>query len=366
MYIHLYPHSFHTDFFLAAFKHTIKELYNEDLQSLFLKTDQFIIDSIKDKNPQPAYDMKKVNGISLPQFSDDVIGNIIILPINCPKDNNATMNFIFGLFNLLILMRTFNFRAVLTTSPVPFFDGEDFGELYLDHVPSNIQGFIGNGSLNHSEVDELWDKLTSLYDVASRIDSGTDRHKILLALMMTASANSFRLFFEIDRLILKNVKELYASSVILKVLPVIEKLIPEKRRMAMNALVNLAQFAGKERLIGKNLEVRYAKLKPFDLILKLVEKRGHSIDRDILIGAAVDDIFTHLHRIADEKYKPGATKKGKIEQYVRCFFDEVLDGMYQGNIERLIRDKRILRSAYVFYLEQGLAMKKEETADETK
>ena len=92
-------------------------------------------------------------------------------------------------------------------------------------------------------------------------------------------------------------------------------------------------------------------------MLQKLSYAGGAADIETLKAAAVQDIFDHLSRIADDRYKPGRKKWEAIRQFVDGWFDDVLGGVYGGNRRKLLNDDKLLRSAFHFYVREQIAAK---------
>lgn len=352
-YLHFYPKGFHSAVFLNAFRHTLDKLRGEDNRAIMLKNDQIIIDQLDekvDRDLQLKFSETKSNGNPLPRYSQ-VVGNIITLPLNCPGDND-TQRFIFALQQILIWMRYFNFRAILSRNPIPPLAHNEFDELYLDNLPFNLKGVIGKQNLNQGEVEELWTDIKDYYSISSQVDEGTDRRKVYAKLLRTASDNLMELFFVLDRLIIQkadNEREELAIS--RRVLKKLENLISTKGGEEMESaevIAKLGELAGKSYIKGKTFK-RNSLLKPIDIIFDLLERKSEYLDLETVFATATQQIFDHIKRISPDNKQPGETKYQKIEEFVATFKEDLLEDVYQGKINDLIADQKIIKSAYLFY-----------------
>ena len=129
-------------------------------------------------------------------------------------------------------------------------------------------------------------------------------------------------------------------------------------------LQRLAHIAWQNGLRGRSLE-KSALLYPVSEVFgKLSHSSGH-LDRESLKAAAVQDIFDHLYRIADDRYKPGKKKWQATKQFVDIWFDDVLDGVYGGSLRKLLADEKLIRSAFLFYVREQIPRKQDGGAEET-
>lgn len=127
----------------------------------------------------------------------------------------------------------------------------------------------------------------------------------------------------------------------------------------MDALEHLAKQAWANHIIGASLK-RNALIKPFDMLLEALEESPRPEDRECVRAATVEEIFAHLERINASEYKLGRTKREAVKEYVRIFFDELLDGRYHGDVNRLLDRSRMLRSAYLFHVREQIPLRAQE------
>ena len=121
-------------------------------------------------------------------------------------------------------------------------------------------------------------------------------------------------------------------------------------------LQRLAKIAWQNGLRGRTL-VKSSLLFPVNEVFQKLGHPGEAADRETLKAAAVQDIFDHLSRIADERYKPGRKKREAIKQFVDLWFDGVLQGVYGGNLRKLLSDEKLIRSAFHFYIREQIPYK---------
>lgn len=117
----------------------------------------------------------------------------------------------------------------------------------------------------------------------------------------------------------------------------------------------LAEIAWQNGLRGRSLE-KSSLLFPLDDVLQKFSRIGGAADVETLKAASVQDIFDHLSRIADERYRPGRKKWDAVKQFVDGWFDDVL-AVYGGNHRKLLNDEKLLRSAFHFYVREQIIAK---------
>ncbi len=127
----------------------------------------------------------------------------------------------------------------------------------------------------------------------------------------------------------------------------------------MQELKELATYAAQNSIRGSTFK-RNSLLKPLDIILQELDHCPAPDDRnelELVRAGTKGLIFDHLERIADSEYKPGRTKRDKVNYYVDLFFDGVLDKAHHGKVNRLLNRERLIRSAYLFYVREAIPVK---------
>ncbi len=124
----------------------------------------------------------------------------------------------------------------------------------------------------------------------------------------------------------------------------------------MQELKVLASYAAQNNIRGTSFK-RNSLLKPLDIIMQELDHCAAPDDMnelELIRAGTKEFIFDHLERIAKTDYKPGRTKREKVNHYVDLFFDEVLFKAHHGKVNKLLGRERLLRSAYLFYVREAL------------
>lgn len=127
----------------------------------------------------------------------------------------------------------------------------------------------------------------------------------------------------------------------------------------MQELKELATYAAQNSIRGSTFK-RNSLLKPLDIILQELDRcpaPDNANELELVRAGTKGLIFDHLERIADSEYKPGRTKRDKVNHYVDLFFDGVLDKAHHGKVNRLLNRERLIRSAYLFYVREAIPVK---------
>ncbi len=130
----------------------------------------------------------------------------------------------------------------------------------------------------------------------------------------------------------------------------------------MEPLKQMATLAAEEHIKGRSFK-RNSILKPLDIILENLEREPKEDIRDLVRRASERDIFDHIDRIADPQYKPGRGKQEQIRRYVNLFFDDLLNKVHDGDVNRLLQRSKLMRSAYLIYYRDALPERTKEQVD---
>ena len=128
-------------------------------------------------------------------------------------------------------------------------------------------------------------------------------------------------------------------------------------------LQNLSAIAWESGLRGRSLK-KNSLMAPLDEIFKKLGHHSEAADMELLRAATVEDIFEHLERIADQKYRPGKKKWEATRDFVDSFFEDIYQGIYAGKLQKLLADEKLLRSAYMFYIREQIPRKDMDKTDE--
>lgn len=386
LYLHLFPYSFLTEPFIQGLYTTIRRITTEDstVQALNLHHEEAMRSYLESKMSPPTFRTRTAKGkpqpygIYLPRYADTV-GNLIIFPLN-PAGNNDTQRFLFALWNALVLQRHLGVKVLLSNSPIAPLGKEEFDDLYVDNIPltcvgllphNNYSQFEGNTS-KPASLSQLWEKVGHLFNLQKITRTADNRQDEMTVLVRALAEQPLTLFYATEKLLEAKVRAGQAKVVGLitrlsqQAFPHVEALALSKGGVWMaklsEALQRLAKIAWQEGLRGRSLE-KNSLLFPLSEVFQKLGHPGGIADREALKAAATMDIFDHLNRIANEQYKPGRKKWEASKAFVDAFFKDVLDGVYGGNVRKLLADEKLLRSAFLFYMRESISRK--ELPDET-
>lgn len=374
-YLHLFPYSHLTTPYLRGLQATFNKLRNTDVALQALNVDvSGAMRQIASEHPvQPQIRIQTKQGkpqpygVYVPHYSETIAG-VMIFPVN-PAGTNDTEKYLFALWNALVLQRYFGVKVLMSKSPVPPMEAEALPDVYLDMVPLSCEGLLPrNDFLQFIDNQEgplagLWQQVTALFALRRLLFTTEDDTPALVRAM---SSGPLHLFFTVDRIAER--KDI-GSWIGREALPYLQHLAISLGGSYMEKLSEqlkqAAEIAWKHGLRGATLK-RNSLLYPAQEVLDKMALLGGEPDRETIIAATTQDIFAHLERIAGE-YKPGRTKLDASEQFVRIWYEGILDGVYNGSRQKLLSDKKLILSAYLFYIQAEIPRKaaNPETLDST-
>ena len=125
---------------------------------------------------------------------------------------------------------------------------------------------------------------------------------------------------------------------------------------ASTLLKQMAEMAWKAHIHG-DLQSRYGKLLPMNMIFNQLRRQQMILDLEALQAATAQKVFDHISRTAEGPFKPGRTKHEKVSQFVAVFFEDLLGRTYRGNLARLLSDEKDLKAAFLFYVQAQIPEK---------
>ncbi len=424
-YLHLYPYAFFTAQHLNAMYITLKNVCHEDNRCFFLNTDNYfqqwgkqlersLASQVEQQASQNKRELRgefvgystKINGVSVPSFSD-AVGNIPILPLNAPGQNYG-QQFIFALTHAIMIADFFGCRVVLSRTPIPLLTNEYMTDhtlaFFADGVPRNVRWLLPTDEYRSIETyrdknetkddakyfkrhnqwsieqpdeydqaayENISKRLHVMYQLPHELRLGGEtRDELVLEIVTAATDDPLSIYYVIDLAIEKKIKdtgsgkgispENLATHLSKRVAPLLANIV--KGENLMEALKQMATLAAEQHIKGRSFK-RNSILKPLDIILDNLEREPKEEMRDLVRSASERDIFDHMDRIADARYKPGRGKQEQIRKYVDYFFDGILIKAHRGDVNRLQQRAKLIRSAYLTYFRNALPERVKEQVD---
>lgn len=379
MYLHFFPYSFLPAPFLAGVRDGIAAVRDTDkpVRTLWCRTDEAILDDEAGINPDFAIETNAGKahsyGLYLPK-SRNTIGNRLIFPIN-PAGDNDSQRFLFALWMALALQQHFGLRVMLSQSPIaPFVPEVD---LYIDGVALACRGLVERNdyaqfadyqAATPGTLPAFWQQARALFAIQREVRTLSKKDE-MLALVQSMSSGPLHLYYTTEKLLEARVRDAGAASspewleirLAQRILPSLETLAFSKGGDWMiqlsEQLQKLAQIAWQGGLRGKSLK-KNSLMTPLDEVFKKLNQRAPTFDDAALQAAIIEDICQFLDRV-NEEFKAYRRWREAATTFVNTFFTEVYAGIYHNNRTRLLADEKLLRSAYLFYIQQQIGSKEE-------
>lgn len=364
-YLHIYPYSFFPAAYADGLGYAFRQLVQQDdgLGALNLNNRDAVkqmrdIGTIKPQfRDRTAKDKSQPYGVFVPQFSQALAGSMS-LPL-APAGENESERFLFALWYALVLSRYLGVRVLLSREQVPPLTPDDMPDVYVDNIPVGCEGLLPTAGYASypdeapykdqpqvSSLSDLWQRAIHLFELLGVLPRA--ERDPLPVLVRALSRGPLHLYHYVDRQFEKEDEQWRYNKAFAPLYTLTQQVGGRFMQQLSDHIATLAAHAHANRLRGRSF-VRNSLLYPLDQVLKRMALAGGHADREALIAATVEDIFAHLERIADDNYRPGLTKYGHIDTFVRGWWDGVLDQAYEGNLQRLLTDEKLLRSAYLFY-----------------
>ena len=272
----------------------------------------------------------------------------------------------------MLLQRHFGVKVLMSNMAVAPLGSAEMPDLYVDNIPVGCSGLLRRNdyaqfvddSNRTGPLEDLWQDVGHLFALRRlTFSDGTDHTATLVRALF---GNPLTIFYATEKLLEKRVRsQAERAGGLLTTLA--QQALPHIRSLALSRggpfmtqlsvqLQRLAEISWQNGLRGRSLE-KSSLLFPLDDVLQKISLLGGAADVETLKAAAVQDIFDHISRIADDRYKPGRKKWEATKQFVDGWFDDVLGAIYGGNHRKLINDDKLLRSAFHFYVREQIVAK---------
>lgn len=361
MYLHFFPEQSLPAAYLDTLRHTLQDLAQKaDPDTFFLPTETSLVDGEEDFELHLL--AQKARGFSLPR-RNEAIGNTITLSV-CPGvDVTSDGERLLSCAEVgLRLGKLLGLRCLVSEAPIPPLGPQQFGDFYLDTLPSALQGFFGDRDLQQGETDRLLARYAALRIVDREVRTGYD--SVAWDLARALGATPLEIFAVAGRALERKMSggkaaapEVLANRIRARLVDTLEILVNGGSAMVDGDSVSarlktMAQLAAEHTIRGSSFK-RNSLLDPVSLAFDRLRRKSTPLDFDTLQAATSQAIFNRLERLADVQYKPGAREHEKVSQFITVFY-ELLMNNYGGNLARFLSDEKALKEAYLFYVNAAL------------
>ncbi len=317
-------------------------------------------------------------GVFIPRFSS-TCGAVFTLPINTPvergESRNATVQFLFALIHAVILQYHLGCRVLLSRSAVPTLPAEALPDLYVDGVPVSMQGLLRRPDFAtyRGQTDEpgplvrLRRRLTWLLQIRHQVGDPQNADEELAHLVRALGEHPLAIWHVAERRATRRyseervrVKALQRAAGLIHalVIDLLDEYKDETMTKLSTHLQELARIAWTGGLRGRSLK-KNSVLAPITEVFHKLERvyPGSPLDPDLLQAAAINDLVEHIERIRSGQGKNVGYLKLRAgsEAFIRYFFTHVYSETYQQRLSRLLADRKLIMSAFYFYLLQERA-----------
>ncbi|MBI3245619.1 MAG: hypothetical protein HYZ50_03820 [Deltaproteobacteria bacterium] len=370
MYLHFFPEQSLPAAYLYTLRQTLQDLAQKaDPDTFFLPTETSLV-SGEEGDVELHLLAQKARGFSVPR-RNEAIGNTITLSV-CPGvDVTSDGERLLSCAEVgLRLSRFLNLKCLVSEAPIPPLGPQQFGDFYIDTLPSALQGFFGDRDLRQGETDRLLARYTALRIVDREVRTGYD--SVAWDLARALGATPLEIFAVAGRALERKMSggkaaapEVLANRIRARLVDTLEILANGGTAMADGDSVSarlktMAQLAAEYTIRGSSFN-RNSLLDPISLAFDRLRRKSTPLDFDTLQAATSQGIFNRLERLADVQYKPGARKHEKVSQFITVFYELLLNN-YSGNMARFLGDEKALKEAYLFYVNAALQKRREERA----
>jgi len=379
-YLHIYPYAFFSPAYIESWRRTVRELAEQDVSALFLKTDDSLRSIFDPSQPiELPVSVSNSNGLPLPG-APELLGNLLIWPLNAPGRND-TEQFWYAFTCAYAMHRYVGGRVVLTRSATPIVGPDEFADLLIDEIPLSLQGLLRQNGYTYEELTgtqqssirtTLEAQLKSLYGIYRQVFNPSSKASEIITLASSLNDGPLGIFYAAERLLLQRIRDdkkvksaewalIHAAGQMSDALDYLAT--TNGGEQVIETIERLAQLAWDGNLKGKSLE-KNSLMTPLDECFTKIQQKEAPIDDGTLRAAIAQDIYEYLGRIR-ETGMVGRTTQVKVNAFVDAFFDDLLGRVYQNNRQRLLNDEKLIRSAFLFHVRELLAARSVEKSAET-
>lgn len=230
LYLHCMPHTFLTEPYLKALRLSLDSAYKQGIVAGMLQVDE-ALDKIKEGDSFNLISLKatKGNGLPIPSFSEEYIGNVITLPLNSLGNNSV--RYLEAIPYAFLLSRFFGVKVLLSESAIPMLNKSDIAEVYLDGIPSLFKGLFTSENLapNDDGIIPEWEIYQCLREASKQLYVSGTKRNALLELISSYLEGDLHVFHVADRLVEAKTRsaknsDAAAISVSKRILPLLENI----------------------------------------------------------------------------------------------------------------------------------------------
>jgi CRISPR-associated protein Csc3 len=328
-------------------------------------------------------------GMYCPQFSESV-GGMITLPINGAGDNDSE-RYAYVLSDALVWARWLDMKVIISKNATPPLPSDNLPDVYLDMVPLAFSGLLPGQAYGYRDGNApdstsfplayingassvaanaphltLMGAIINLYQAKGLVGSGMSQQDTLLKLIRAMNDGPLGVFHVADREMEKADLSAFNGRAALPYLTQLSLYVAhysggnEMTQQTHQVLESMAQIAWQNYLRGTSLK-RSALLYALSEIFNHMGLISPQLGVDTIRAATCREMFDHLDRISDQGR--GRTAQDAVEKFVNLWYEGIVGGVYGGNYQRVLQDEKLLKSAYLFYLQGQIPSKKKDDGE---
>lgn len=206
LYLHCLPYTFLTEPYLKALRSSLRAAYQSDMAAGMLQVDD-ILKKLKEEANFNIISLKatKGNGLPLPSFSEELVGNVMTFPLN--SLGNDSERYLEALPYAFLFARFFGVKVLLTESAIPMRHKEEINEVYLDGIPALFRGLFREENLAplaHGDYQgkiPAWECYIRLREISRQLYARGSKRNGLLELVSAYLQGELEVFHAADRLL---------------------------------------------------------------------------------------------------------------------------------------------------------------------
>lgn len=228
LYLHCMPYTFLTAPFLKALRLSLDSANKQGVAAGMLQVDE-VLEKLKTEDTFNLISLKptKGNGLPIPVFSEELVGNVITLPLN--SLGNDSVRFLEAIPYAFLLSRFFGVKVLLTESAIPMLTKDEIGDVYLDGIPALFRGLFRSENLTPDDngIIPEWEMYQQLREAARSLYVAGSKRNALLELISAYLAGDLHVYHVADRLIEAKARSVSnsdaaATRISQKILPLLE------------------------------------------------------------------------------------------------------------------------------------------------
>jgi CRISPR-associated protein Csc3 len=375
MYLHFFPEQNLPAAYLDTLRQTLQDLAQKaDPDTFFLPTETSLVDGEEDFELHLL--AQKARGFSIPR-RNEAIGNTITLSV-CPGvDVTSDGERLLSCAEVgLRLGKLLGLRCLVSEAPIPPLGPQQFGDFYLDTLPSALQGFFGARDLRQGETDRLLARYAALRIVDREVRTGYD--SVAWDLARALGATPLEIFAVADRALERKLRQVASGRdgplgirIRARICGDLEKLIAGGMNMAdeqalSERIKKMAKVATEYKLWGRSRSNRSSLLDPLSTAFENLRRISPEMDFAFVKAQTIEDIFAHIDRVrrqANPRFKIGKTKRLGITMYVDELY-RVLKDVYNDKLSRVLAHEKAIKAAYLCFLSEAMNASNLEAVEE--